>query len=352
MVLGSDASPPEAPLVGKGTIVEESFAGPLRRVRVKLPRSPGTRQLAPPPAFGEESLLVDATMPSEESLNGKEVWVGVRAWTILDQPEAHLLTCDPGEGSTTPLAISRLLAKRLRASTTVLAVAEDPDKAEALRAKLAERAKAESLPEAALRVRFGNAAEQIAAEQAASLYEMLVMTARARSRASRIPVLEARAIARQLGETLLTVLQHADIPVLIAKGERTGLERVLICTAAGEPGKSDVRVGGRLARRLDAKVTLLYVARGMEEVSPLARGHLDRAAATLKAIDVESEVRIRNATSPIAGILAEAAEGDHDLIVIGAHGPRSRSRFKLNDVMLQVVSSAQRHVLVVPADRV
>ena len=58
------------------------------------------------------------------------------------------------------------------------------------------------------------------------------------------PVLEARAMARQLGETLMTVLQHPDVPVLIAKGERTRLERILICTAAGEPGKSDVRVGG------------------------------------------------------------------------------------------------------------
>ena len=352
VVLGSGASPPEVPLVGKGTIIEESFAGPLRRVRVRLPRPGGTRQLAPPPAFGEECLLVDATMPSEEAVNGKEVWVGVRAWTILDQPDAHLLTCDPGEGPTTPLAITRLLAERLRASTTVLAVAEDPDRAEALRAKLVERVKAESLSEAALRVRFGNAAEQIAAEQAASLYEMLVMTARARSRSSRLPVLEARAIARQLGETLMTVLRHADVPVLIAKGERTRIERVLICTAAGEPGKGDVRVGGRLARRLGATVTLLYVARASGEVTPLARSHLDRAAATLKAIDVESEVRIRSAATPIAGILAEAAAGDHDLIVIGAHGPRSGSRFKLNDVMLQVVSTAQRHVLVVPPDRV
>jgi nucleotide-binding universal stress UspA family protein len=159
-------------------------------------------------------------------------------------------------------------------------------------------------------------------------------------------------MGRQLGETLMTVLQHADVPVLIAKGDRTKLERVLICTAAGEPGKSDVRVGGRLARRLGAKVTLLYVARGSDGVSALARGHLDRAAATLNAIDVENEVRIRSAPTPLAGILAEAVAGDHDLIVIGAHGPRSRSRFKLNDVMLQVLSTAQRHVLVVPPDRV
>ncbi|HLF11853.1 MAG TPA: ATP-binding cassette domain-containing protein [Gammaproteobacteria bacterium] len=352
VVLGSDAPPPDVPFIGKGAIIEQSFAGPSRRVRVRLPRPSGTRQLAPPLPFGEESLLIDATLPSEAAVNGQEMWVGLRAWTILDQPDPQLLTCDPGEGPTTPLAITRLLAERMQASTTVLAVAEDADTAEALRAKLGERVQAESLPEAALRVRFGKPAEQIAAEQAASLYEMLVMTARARSRASRRPVLEARAMARQLGETLMTVLEHTDVPVLIAKGERTRLERILICTAAGEPGKSDVRVGGRLARRLGATVTLLYVARESKEVSSLTRSHLDRAAATLKAIDVESEVRIRSAATPLAGIMAEATEGDYDLIVIGAHGPRSRIRFRPNDVMLQVLATAQSHVLVVPPDRV
>ena len=236
--------------------------------------------------------------------------------------------------------------------TKVLAVAEDPDKAETLRAKLGERVQAESLSEAGLSVRFGDAAEQIAAEQASSLYEMLIMTARKRSRASRIPVLETRAMARQVGETLMTVLQHADVPVLVAKGTQTKLERILICTAAGEPGKSDVRVGGRLARRVGAAVTLLYVARTSDQVSSLTRSHLERASATLKATDVDSQVKIRTAETPLAGILAEAAEGDYDLIVIGAHGPRSRIRFRPNDVMLQVLSASQRHVLVVPPDRV
>jgi sulfate/thiosulfate transport system ATP-binding protein len=352
VVLAPDAPPADVPFIGKGAIIEESFSGPLRRVRVRLPRPAGMRQLAPPPPFGEESLLIDATLPSEISVNGQEMWVGLRAWTILDQPDPQLLTCDPGEGPTTPLAITRLLAERMQASITLLAVAEDADKAEALRTKLAERAEAETLPEPSLRVRFGKAAEQIAAEQAASVYEMLVMTARARSRPSRLPVLEARAMARQLGETLMTVLQYTDVPVLIAKGERTKLERILICTAAGEPGKSDVRVGGRLARRLGATVTLLYVARESAGVTPLTRSHLERASATLKAIDVESDVRVRTAATPLAGIMAEAAEGDYDLIVIGAHGPRSRMRFRPNDVMLQVVATAQRHVLVVPPDRV
>jgi len=151
---------------------------------------------------------------------------------------------------------------------------------------------------------------------------------------------------------LMTVLRYADVPILVAKGERTALERILICTAAGEPGKSDVRVGGRLARRVGAAVSLLYVAREQEKVSSFTQRHLDRAAATLKATDVESEVRIRTAITPLAGIMAEAMEGDYDLIVIGAHGPGSRLRFRPNDVMLQVLSASQRHVLVVPSDKV
>lgn len=352
VVLANDAPPPDEPFIGKGAVIEESFSGPLRRVRLRLPRPAGMRQLAPPLPFGEESLLIDAALPSDQPVNGHEMWVGLRGWRILDQPDPQLLTCDPGEGSTTPLAITKLLADRMQASTTVLAVSENADKAETLRKKLSERVQVESLEDASLRVRFGKPAEQIAAEQAESVHEMLVMTARARSRSSRLPVLEGRAMSRQLGETLMTILEHTDVPVLITKGERTRLERILICTAAGEPGKSDVRVGGRLARRLGATVTLLYVARETGGVTPLTRSHLDRAAATLKATDVESEVRIRTAPTPLAGIMAEASEGDYDLIVIGAHGPKSRMRFRPNDVMLQVLATAQTHVLVVPPDRV
>ncbi|MFY9558403.1 MAG: ATP-binding cassette domain-containing protein [Blastocatellia bacterium] len=347
----SAAPPSDIPVIGQGRVIEQNFAGALRRLRLRLPRVPGMRQIAPLPPFGEEGLLVDAVFPSEAGVNGQQLWVGLRAWRILDQPDPHLLVCDAGDGPTTPLQVARLFAERLRARTTALAVAEHQEKADPLRAKLRERIKAAGLPEDALRVRFGKAAEQIAAEQAESLYEMLVMTARPRSKASRLPALESRAMARNLGPTLMTVLKHTDVPVLVAKGERTQVERVLICTAAGEPGKSDVREGGRMARRLGASVTLVYVAKEAESVSALTRSHLDRAAATLTAIDVEAEVRIRTAATPIAGIMTEAREGKHDLIVIGAHRPTSRRRFKLNDVMLQVLSTADRHVLVVPADR-
>lgn len=349
ILLSGDDPPRDVPVVGKGEVIQEGFAGPLRRLRLRLPRLPGSRQISPALPFGEDAFLIDAALPSESAVGGNELWVGLGSWTILSAPGSHLLVCDSGEGSTTPLAITSFIAERLRGQTTALAVAEKPDEAEALQLRLSERAQAAGLPDAALRVRFGNAAEQIATEQAASLYEMLVMSARPRSKTPRLPVLESRALTRQIGKTLMTVLRHSDVPVLVAKGDRTKIERVMICTAAGEPGKSDVREGGRLARRLGAKVTLVYVNVGPGDVSPLTRSHLDRAAATLKATDVEADVRIRNAPSAIAGILSEAREGDHDLIVIGAHGPRTRIRF--NDVMLQVLATVDQHVMVVPSDK-
>src|SRR5215211_5699388 len=251
-----------------------------------------------------------------------------------------------------PLTVTGLLPERLRAATTVLGVAENPDAAETLRGAIKNRQETSGLTQAELHVRFGNPAEQIAGEQAESLYEMLVLTPRPRSKAAMLAVRDYKAKARRLGETLATVLEHADIPVLVAKGERESLNRILICTAAGEPGKSDVVVGGRLARLLGATVTLLFVARESEEPGSLTRTHLDRGAATLRSLDVAGEVRVRFAASPTEGILAESEAGDHDLIVIGSHGPRVRRRFGLNDVTLGVLDGADRPVLVVPTDKV
>jgi sulfate transport system ATP-binding protein len=351
VTLSPDGPPADVPTIGKGVVVEQNFTGPLRRVRLKLPRPEGMRQLAPALPFGEENLLVDAALSPEMILDGQELYVGLRGWTILKQPLPRLLVCDTGKGSMAPLTVTGLLAERLRAATTVVGVAENPDVAETLRVAIKNRQETAGLPQAELHVRFGNPAEQIAGEQAESLYEMLVLTPSPRSKATRLPVREARAKTRKLGETLATVLEQADIPVLVAKGERISLNRILICTAAGEPGKSDVIIGGRLARMLGATVTLLFVARESEEPGSLTRTHLDRGAATLRSLDVPGEVRVRFAASPTEGILAESKAGNHDIIVIGSHGPRIRRRFGLNDVMLQVLDGADRPVLVVPTHK-
>jgi sulfate/thiosulfate transport system ATP-binding protein len=355
VALTTKEPPADMLTIGRGPVVEQNFTGPLRRVRLRLPRLEAARQLAPALPFGEESMLIDAVLPADIELNGGELWASLRAWTILNQPEPHLLVYDTGQGSTTPLALTRWLSEKQHTLTTVVAVAENPEQGEALRARLNERREAAGLTSAALHLRYGNAIEQIAAEHAESVYEILVMApqpraARLRARPPHRPMREGRAM-RQLGEALLAVLERTDVPVLVVKGERARLGRVLICTAAGEPGKSDVQAGGRLARRLGAQATLLFVTRDTDDVNALTRRHLDQGAATLRAMDVACDVRVRMAGTPVEGILGEAAAGDYDLIVIGFHGPRSHSFYRFNDIMLQILADADRPVLVVPTDR-
>ena len=43
-------------------------------------------------------------------------------------------------------------------------------------------------------------------------------------------------------------------------------------------------------------------------------------------------------------------DGNHDLIVVGSHGPQSRSVFGRDDVTMQVLTGADRPVLIIPSD--
>src|SRR4029453_3335570 len=65
------------------------------------------------------------------------------------------------------------------------------------------------------------------------------------------------------------LLPSMRIPLLTARGRPKKPESILICTAVGEPGKSDVRAGGWLARRLGATATLLHVLKTAEGGQPL-----------------------------------------------------------------------------------
>ena len=47
----TEDAPKEQPGLGRGQVLEGSFAGALRRVRVRIPRPPRTRQISPPVPF-------------------------------------------------------------------------------------------------------------------------------------------------------------------------------------------------------------------------------------------------------------------------------------------------------------
>jgi nucleotide-binding universal stress UspA family protein len=348
--------PPESELVfGQGTIVEQNFSGPLRRIRLRLPRLPGTRQISPAIPFGEEGMLIDSVIPSATRVESSTSWVAVEGWHVLEQGQTRLLVFADGEATDEMLPLARWMVERMNASATLLTVARSQEEVESVREEMAERQHQAGLDEALLRARIGDPVEQIYLEENEALYSFVMLAPRAddgaaadegprRSGSASRP----RRLLSRLGTTVTRLLENPAVPVMVVKKERPAIRRMLICTAAGEPGKNDARVGGRLARHFGAAVTLLYVTGGSDSASPLARAHLEHAAATLESLDVPVETRVVAAKSPARGIIAEARSGDHDLVVIGNHGPQYRSIFGRDDVTLQVLVGTDRPVLIVP----
>ena len=163
------------------------------------------------------------------------------------------------------------------------------------------------------------------------------------------PFGERRAVAEELA-------RRAGTPVLFASLARERIESVLLCTGAGEEGKADVAFGGRFARSVGARATLLFVddrevpAWEQDRIHvepPWILEHLRRGVEALRARGVTAKVEVRRG-AVLDQILAEAVEGRHDVIVVGKHVPGSRGRKRATrDLASDLVLRADRSVLVV-----
>ena len=323
--------PEGTPTLGTGTVIEEIFAGSSKRVRVRIPEQAGLRQIFPVAPFGETGILVDAVLPADRAIPD-EVSVLLKGWRVLAQPEPRVLSL--GEAPETAIAAAKL-ARSIKAVLTVLGIAKDSDRVERTRSEIRSRL-GEDASGVELRVRAGDRTEQVLSEVSESFYDLVVADGGGDER------------RRAPGERAL--LQRSKTPILFARGGERPLRSLLICTAVGEPGRNDVRFGGWLAARLRARVLLLHVAVGGQEPAAWVHAHLDRGVRTLQALGVDGARKVLPARTPLEGILAETRSGAHDLVVIGRHAGRARSVRGRDDVTFQVLRSADRSVLVVPAD--
>jgi sulfate/thiosulfate transport system ATP-binding protein len=321
VTLSSTAPAAEAATLGQGEVIEQIFSGATRRMRVRLPPLRGVRQVVPPLPFGEENPVLEVAVPAHVPPPPPRPWVVLDEWHILRQPTPRLLVCDEGTGLAPALELAAQLVEALDGVATVLGVAEDPRKVDELRESLTARASQAGLGEATVRVRRGERAEQIAAEQRENPYDFVILGA------GEVESLRGRGRRRaaSLGEELV---RSIATPLLLARGRPRKPERILICTAVGEPGKADVRAGGWLARRLNATATLLHVTRPGRAPAPSARAHLERGVATLRELEVQSRYAIREAEDPVAGILAELRENPHEVVVLGAGGHVTREALR------------------------
>ena len=334
VLLGEEA-PERAPVLGRATVVEQMFSGATRRLRVRIPEQVGLRQIFPVAPFGETGTLVEAIVPADRVLP-EEVDVALKGWRVLAQPEPRVLVAATA-GATEPAAVAARLARDIGGTLAVLGVAPEGEEIEAARRTIREQLAEGDLASADVKVRAGAPIEQILAELSESFYDLFVADGR------------AEADRRQMAAES-EVLERGRTPVLFARGGPRAIRTILICTAIGEPGRTDVRFGGWLAARLKARVLLLHVARSESEPAAWVNAHLERGVRTLHALGVQGDAQVRAARSPLEGILAEARTGGYDLVVIGRHAGPVRSVRGKDDVTFQVLRSIDRSVLVVPAD--
>jgi nucleotide-binding universal stress UspA family protein len=269
----------------------------------------------------------------------------------------RMLMCTDGSRcAAEALRLGALIAREASDQVTLLGVIEHPEEERRVVRMLQRTSNilCDDVPHIETLIRRGNAAEEILEETEQSHYDLVVVGSRGRRGVTRF----------LLGSTAARLARYCPAPVLIAKGRRRNLKKILVCTGGSEAGEKDTLLAGGIAALTGASVTVLHVmsqlALGPDvDVSDLESSsgallrsdcregvHLRKDLQILKDLSVSGEAKVRHGLV-IDEILTESREGDYDLIVTGAHVARGIQRFMLTDTTEQIVLGSDRSVLVV-----
>jgi sulfate/thiosulfate transport system ATP-binding protein len=331
--------------LGTGVIREQIFTGPMQRLVLAVEALRGTRQLVPEPIYGQRLTRIEVAQPSQNQNGttlavGQKLWLGVRQFHVLNPTGLKLLIyADRSAAGAAAAALGCLLAQAANGPATLLALAQNSDEATAVTQQLNQAALSwlPCLPLLETRIRQGGLNE-IWQEAQEGDYEIVIMGQKPDGMV--VDGGDITAVVRQL-------LFNLGVSVLFATAPRRQVARILICTAAGEPGKRDVTFGGRVARRTGAEATILHVLAPQSDGIERSRAgrHLQEAQASLTALGVRSRVELQEG-NPVAQMLTTAV--DYDLLVIGAPTPPVRQQLVWPELTGQLVARAACPVLVVP----
>lgn len=248
------------------------------------------------------------------------------------------------------------VAKALGAEVTLLGVTDKDARLPEL-TEILERTGAELTDSGLsvdLKVLSGDAEAVVMEEKKRTQYDLVVLGSLAGKRSRR----------RFLDSVGMRIIEQASTSVLLVKGERTSLSKVLICASGTEHGHLSIWAGAALACGAGAKATVLHVT----EALPAMYGGLEQMEETLAELlqsDTDKARELRWATQVVKAeceisevklrrgivadeILLEAEAGDHDLIVLGSsQAAGGLVRALMGDLAREVVTRAQRPVLVV-----
>jgi sulfate/thiosulfate transport system ATP-binding protein len=312
------------PILGQALVEQRSFVGSFERLRLRLPPLPGVRAIAPPVPFGRDEIWVEATRSQDQARRfplrpGDSTWVGVQRVHALIHPGLRFLMLTNGSPCTkAALALGGELARRSQARVALLGHADGEAGERSIQD--AKEVLGSGIAAIESRLTLEGPAEAIAEEVSRRPCDLVILS---------LPPKDGLELA---GEVLDAGHHHLLLaPNDLGAGAARVPARLLICVAVGEPGKEDVSFTGRLARHLGAEATILTVLPETDR-GGLAEAQAERflagSARTLRRMGVAVATRIRHG-SPREEIVAQIAEGGHDLLVLGAPLPGRDGRIDL-----------------------
>lgn len=323
--------------LGHARVANSLFAGPIRRLRLVMEGLDGTRAVGPRPVHGRPRAELEAVVPSgnpEHDLHiDQRVWVGVRNFHLLRQTGLNILICaSPSGAGVSAMEYALRLASHTGSVATMLAVVGVKENAGEAHQRLQDVHKSWEafIPDLSVTLRTGKPRTEILKAAQEGQYEVVVLGR-----------------GERLGTTAVALLERLGISVLIVFPGvvPNKLKRILVCTAGGAPGDTDIRMAARVAIQSGASVTTYHVFRPQSSASSRTRveHHLERSQRFLSEAGVDCQIVTEESDDPLASIIGQS-EG-HDLVILGAPGPGAANR---GDLSSAVVAQSHIPVLLVP----
>jgi nucleotide-binding universal stress UspA family protein len=208
------------------------------------------------------------------------------------------------------------------------------------------------------RIRVGHPAEEIIREAEEGNYDLVIVGEKQHHG------LMTRFV---LGSTAERVVEHAPCPVIIAKGKIGPVQRILLCDSNLEEPSLLRRLMTQLVDLVKDEKEEITVLHVMSQISAwpgvpgkqlrasaeeLMQEHapegelLERDLYLLERLRLRAKPKIRHGLV-VDEILAEAREGNYDLVVIGSHQGEGWRRILLDDLAHQIIVQMDRPILVV-----
>ena len=316
------------PPLGEGVVDEVDFSGSFERLRLRVPRVDGVRPISPPVPFGADHILVEATRSQHLARRyplhpGDRAWVGVRRLHALTHPGLRFLLFDDGtEHGADAVAYGGELARLCHARVTVL-LGGDAHDGDGARVQSLREILGSGLAGLELRTGIDASPETIGREAGRDACDLVIVPR---------PPRGAAAACQNL-------VRAAGHPVLVVPRARRSPRSVLVCVAAGEPGKADVLFASRLVRHTGAGVTVLTAVEegGTPEVAERVERFHAAALRTFALFGIEARGRTRKAPAR-AAIVDEVRQGGHDLVVLGSPWIGPELPFTLGAVVKSVLT--------------